>query len=111
MSQRYLGAAHPHADWTCQIGTITWSSSASPESNRPLRQFTGTLEDRIGNRGQVAVNAFQVPQNVEMQRTRIDRLRQPLSNPRKVTLDGVTLAINGCSLFAPTIDGQDSDRL
>ena len=44
------------------------------------------LEDRVGDRGQVGVDPLEVAQHVEMQRARLDRLRQPVAQAAEVAL-------------------------
>jgi len=54
---------------------------------QPARlQLAGSLEDRIGDRTDMRVDALEVAQHIEMERTRLDAFRSTFAQPREMTL-------------------------
>lgn len=58
-----------------------------------MAELARLLEDGIGDRGQMRVDALQVAQDVEMQGARLDALDPPAPEPLQMPLGGGALAL------------------
>ena len=72
-----------------------------PLAQAAVVQFAGELQDRIGDRGQVPVDALEVADDVEMDRARLDRFRPAFAQPREMAVGRRRARRRASRLFPP----------
>src|SRR5262245_24507626 len=92
----WLGCPAPrgrhHGDWA---PVRLWSSRHLLLGSEPfqaaLAQLAARLQDRVGDRGDMGIDALQIAQDVEMERARLDRGYLALAQPGEMALGRVPL--------------------